>query len=105
MYATIGRYEGIDTSRTDEVGRSVNESLLPRLSELPGFGGYYLIEAGNGVMTSVTLFETSAQADESTHLVVDWVQEEELQKALPKPPKITSGEVVARTMNGAAAAL
>jgi hypothetical protein len=105
MYATIGRYEGVDASRTDELSRKVAEGLLPRLNELPGFGGYYLIEAGNGVMTSVSLFETSAQADESTHLVVDWVQEEELQKALPKPPKITSGEVVARTMDRAVAAV
>jgi hypothetical protein len=105
MHATIRRYEGVDASRTDELSRKVNESLLPRLSELPGFGGYYLIEAGNGVMTSVSLFETSAQVDESTHLVVDWIQEEELQKALPKPPKITNGEVVARTMDRAVASL
>jgi hypothetical protein len=105
MYATIGRYEGVDASRTGELSRKVNESLLPRLNKLPGFGGYYLIEAGNGVMTSVSLFESSAQADESTHLVVDWVQEEGLHKALPKPPKITSGEVVARTMDGAVAAV
>jgi hypothetical protein len=105
MHATVERYEGVDASRTSELSRKVAESLLPRLNRLPGFSGYYLIEAGNGVMTSVSLFETSAEADESIHLVVDWVQEEELQKALPKPPKITSGEVVARTMNGAVAAL
>ncbi len=103
MYATIGRYEGVDASRTDELSRKVNESLLPRLNELPGFGGYYLIEAGNGVMTSVSLFETSAQADESDHLVIDWVHEEELQRALPTPPKMTSGKVVARTMDRAVA--
>jgi hypothetical protein len=103
MYATIERYEGVDASRTDELSRKVNESLLPRLSELPGFGGYYLIEAGNGVMTSVSLFETSAQADESAHLVVDWVQEEELQRALPTPPKMTSGKVIARMMDRAVA--
>jgi hypothetical protein len=105
MYATIGRYEGVDASRTDELSRKVNESLLPRLNELPGFGGYYLIETGNGVMTSVSLFETSAQADESDHLVIDWVQEEELQRALPTPPKMTSGKVVARTMDRAVATL
>jgi hypothetical protein len=103
MYATIERYEGVDASRTDELSRKVNESLLPRLSELPGFGGYYLIEAGNGVMSSVSLFETSAQADESSHLVTDWVQEEELQRALPTPRKMTSGKVVARKMDRAVA--
>jgi hypothetical protein len=105
MHATVRRYEGVDANRTDELSRKVNESLLPRLNALPGFGGYYLIEVGNGVMTSVSLFETSAQADESAHLVLDWIQEEQLEEALPNPPKLTSGEVVARTMNGAVAAL
>jgi len=63
MFATVRRYEGVDASRTDELSKKVNENLMPRLSKLPGFGGYYLISAGNGVMTSVSLFETVAQAD------------------------------------------
>jgi len=95
MFATVRRYEGVDASRTDELSKKVNESLMPRLSKLPGFGGYYLIEAGNGVMTSVSLFETAAQADESSHLVFGWVQDEDLDKALPNAPKITTGEVIA----------
>jgi hypothetical protein len=52
MHATIRRYEGFDQSRTDELTKKVGESLTPRLSGLPGFGGYYLIEAGNGVLAS-----------------------------------------------------
>jgi hypothetical protein len=39
MFATIRRYEGIDQSRTTEVVKKVDESLMPKLSELPGFGG------------------------------------------------------------------
>jgi hypothetical protein len=106
MFATVRRYEGVDASRTDELSKKVNESLMPRLSKLPGFGGYYLIEAGKGVMTSVSLFETAAQADESTNLVVGWVQDEELQKALPNAPKITTGEVIVHhTPNPAMAAV
>ena len=68
MYATVRRYEGIDKVRSEEVTRKVGDSLLPRLRELPGFGGYYLIDAGGGVLTSVGLFESSAQAHESTRL-------------------------------------
>jgi hypothetical protein len=45
MHATIRRYEGIDQDRAEELTRKVNESLLPRLSEMPGFKSYYLIEA------------------------------------------------------------
>jgi hypothetical protein len=100
MHATVRRYEGVDTSRTDELAKKVDESLLPRLSKLPGFEGYYLIEAGNGVMSSIGLFDTSAQADESTRVAASWVREEKLETALPNPPKITDGEVIAHKKNG-----
>jgi hypothetical protein len=104
MHATLRRYEGVDVSRTNELTKKVNETLIPSLSKLPGFSGYYLIEAGNGVMTSISLFDTSAHADESTRFASSWVQDEKLEAALPNPPKITFGEVVARRTNGVVAA-
>ncbi len=95
MHATIRRYEGIDQARTDELVKKVNESLLPRLSELPGFGGYYLIEVGDGVVSSISIFDTSAQAEESSRVAATWVREEKLETAIPNPPHVTGGEVVA----------
>ena len=94
MHATVRRYEGVDESRTDELTKKLDESLLPRLSKLPGFEGYYLIEAGNGVMSSIGLFDTLAHADESTRIAATWVREEKLETAFPNPPKITDGEVI-----------
>jgi hypothetical protein len=99
MHATIRRYEGIDRSRTEELVKNVGENLLPRLSEMPGFSGYYLIEAGNGVMSSVGFFDTSAQADESTRIASNWVRDEKLEKLLPNPPKVTGGEVIVHKTN------
>jgi hypothetical protein len=93
MFATIRRYEAVDQSRTSELVKKVDEGLLPKLSELAGFGGS-LIDTGNGVISSVAFYETSAQADESTKVAADWVREEKLDSALPQPPKITTGEVV-----------
>ena len=75
----------------------VDETLVPQLRDLPGFAGYYLIEAGNGVMSSFGLFETREQADESTMLTSKWIASENFGSAIPNPPKITSGEVVAHT--------
>ena len=100
MHATVRRYEGVDAGRTDELTKKVGETLIPSLSKLPGFGGYYLIEAGNGVMTSVSFFDTSTQADESTRVASNWVQSEKLESALPNPPKITIGEVIAFNKDG-----
>jgi hypothetical protein len=94
MYATIRRYESVDQNRTSELVKKADETLVPRLSKLPGFSGYHLIEAGNGVISSVGFFETSAQVDESTRVASNWVREEKLETALPNPPKITTGEVV-----------
>jgi hypothetical protein len=97
MYATIRRYEGVDATRTNEVTGKVNETLVPQLRELPGFAGYYLIEAGNGVLSSLGLFETSEQADESTKVVAKWITDENFNTAIPNAPKITSGKVVAHS--------
>ncbi len=97
MHATIRRYEGVDASRTNELTGKVNEKLVPQLRKLPGFSGYYLIEAGNGVLSSLGLFETAAQADESTKIVAQWIRDENFSTAIPNAPKITSGKVVAHS--------
>jgi hypothetical protein len=95
MYATIRRYEGIDESRTAEITRTANEKLIPRLSELPGFNGYFLFEPANGVLTSISLFETSSDLDESNRVAAQVLQKDNLQTAMPNPPKITSGKLMA----------
>ena len=97
MHATIRRYEGVDATRTDEVVGKVNETLVPQLCELPGFTGYYLIEAGNGVLSSLGLFETSEQADESGKVASKWINDEHFTTVIPSAPKITNGKVVAHS--------
>jgi hypothetical protein len=95
MHATIRRYDGVDQNRTDELTRKVNETLVPELEKLPGFKGYFLVEAGNGVFTSLGLFETPEQGKESTKIVATWIRDEKLDTIIPDEPKITSGRIVA----------
>jgi hypothetical protein len=95
MHAIIRSYEGVDKDRTEELAKKVGESLVPRLAKLEGFSDYYLIEAGNGVMTSIGIFDTPTHASESTRLAADWIREEQLDTALPNAPKVTEGEIVA----------
>jgi len=97
MHATIRRYDGVDPNRTVELTTKVNETLLPKLSKLPGFAGYYLIEAGNGVFSSLGLFETPEQGMESTNVAATWIRDEKLETLIPNAPKITSGRVVAHS--------
>ena len=97
MYATIRSYHGVDQNRIAELTTKVNETLVPQLSELPGFAGYYLVDAGNGIFTSLGLFETPEQGEESTKLVATWIRDEKLDTLIPNAPKMTIGKVVARS--------
>jgi hypothetical protein len=96
MHATIRRYDGVDQNRTAELTSKANETLVPKLEKLPGFAGYYLIEAGN-VFSSLSLFETPEQGKESTKVVATWIRDEKLETLIPNEPKITSGRVVAHS--------
>ena len=96
MFAIIRRYDGVDQNRSAELTRNVNETLVPKLEKLSGFAGYWLIQDGN-VFSSLSLFETPEQAEESTMIVADWMRDEKLDTAIPNEPKITSGMVVAHS--------
>jgi hypothetical protein len=95
MHAIIRRYDGVDTNRTVELTGKVNETLVPKLEDMSGFAGYYLIEAGNGIFSSLSLFETPEQGKESSGVVATWIRDEKLETLIPNEPKITSGQVVA----------
>jgi hypothetical protein len=97
MHATIRRYDGVDQNRSAELTRKVNETLVPKLEKLPGFAGYFLVEAGNGIFSSFGLFETPEQDMESTKIVATWIRDEKLETIVPNEPKITSGRVVAQS--------
>jgi len=94
MFATIRRYDGVDQDRSAELTRKVMETLVPKLEKLSGFAGYYLIEAENGVFSSLSLFETPEQSRESTNVVTSWIRDEKLETMIPNEPKITTGKVV-----------
>ena len=98
MFATIRRYDAIDSERTSELVKKVDETLVPSLTELPGFSGYCLIEAGDGILSSVDFYDTVEHAEESTRVATNWVREQKLETALPNAPKITTGEVVVQKM-------
>ncbi len=82
-HATIPPLRRRDRNRTDELAEKVSESLAPRLSKLPGFADH-LIEAGNGVIGSVGVFESVEQADESTRVAAAWVRDEKLEMVLQR---------------------
>src|SRR4026209_1645622 len=97
MHATIRRYDGVELNRSAELTRKVNETLVPKLEKLSGFAGYWLLEADNGVFTSLRPYETPEQSKESTKLVASWIRDEKLDTMIPNELKITSGKLVAHS--------
>ena len=92
-YAAVRRYEGV--IEPAEVTRRARAGFLPIISEIEGFVSYYVIDAGGGVIVSISVFRDRAGAEQSNATAADWVREN-LAPLLPNPPQITEGNVVAR---------
>lgn len=94
MYVSIRRYK-TDINAVEEVMKRVEESFLPLVSKIPGFVTYYGVDAGDGMVAFVNLFEDEAGAEESNDAASRWVKEN-LAEYFPLPPDITAGEVKVR---------
>jgi hypothetical protein len=92
MWGAVRRYEGI--TDPGEAGRLVDQSFVPLLEQVPGFVAYYWIDAGDGVMASLSVYEDQAGADESVRVAHDWVRDNAA-TLIPNPPQVTEGNVVA----------
>ena len=97
MYASMRRYElgagsrGMGTVK--ELTRRCKEELLPKLSALEGFKAYYVVDPGNGIISSVSIFEHEAGADEGNKLVKQFYKER-LQGLLQANPQVTEGPAI-----------
>lgn len=91
MYAVVRRYtSGMDLA---QVMAEKHEDLERRMSALPGFVAYYLIDAGGAVAT-VTVCDDRAGAEASHALAAEWV-ERNIPAAALGAPEVTGGEVLA----------
>jgi hypothetical protein len=88
MYTVIRRYEGAGNS--SEVCRRAVAEFGPMLSKRPGFQGYWAVDAGDGVLATITVFESEEAALESTSAARAWVREN-LPELAELPPQVTAG--------------
>jgi hypothetical protein len=68
----------------------VNQGFVPIISTAPGFVAYYVVDAGNDVVASVSVFQDQSGADESNRMAADWVKEN-LASLVSGSPEITAG--------------
>jgi hypothetical protein len=92
MYVAVRRFEGV--SDPQKVAQVAREGFVPIISEMPGFVAYYLVDAGDGVTVSTSVFEHKDAEEQSTFRAGEFVQEH-LLPLMPNPPQVTAGELVA----------
>lgn len=96
MYATIRRYTPkgtIDQKALDEFKHRLEEKFLPAAQEIPGFHAYYVVNAGNKELVSISVFEDKTGASESTRRAAEFVQKDPLKDRMGSP-EVSEGELL-----------
>ena len=92
MYASIRRYR-VEPGSSAGVVQRVKQTFVPLLKEVDGFTAYYILEAEDGLITTISLFENRDGADESDRLAAEWFKQN-LAAILPALRGTFSGKVV-----------
>jgi hypothetical protein len=98
MYVAIRQYGLLTNEPVEKVWQGVREGFIPIIKNTPGFLAYYVLDSGDGTLTSISVFEHRAGAERSNKLAEDWVGST-LSSALPTSPEIIVGEVGAHELN------
>ena len=91
MYATIRKYRGMRSP--DEIVKRAEKGFAPVLKKLSGFHGYYVMDCGDGVMASVSVFDSRESALASNEKAAAWVKANLADVAGDTKPEVTAGEV------------
>jgi hypothetical protein len=90
VYAVVRRYPS-ELQNLAQLMSEKHEDLERRMSALPGFVAYYLIDAGDAVAT-VTVCDDRAGAEASHAVAAEWVKQNMPPSGL-SAPQVTGGEV------------
>lgn len=91
MYTSIRHYQ-FKPGTVAEAARLTQEHFVPVISQAPGFIAYYVVTEENDRATSISIFESQAQAEASIQLASEWVKKL-LAELVVGPPTIISGEI------------
>jgi hypothetical protein len=91
MFVMTRRYARM--SSVEEAARRAEAGLAPILKQRPGFRGYYIVDGGQGVGLSISVFEDRQSALAVQDEAMQWIRNN-LSDLYDSEPEITVGEVV-----------
>jgi excisionase family DNA binding protein len=74
VYAAIRRYR-VDSERCSDSVNQVLEGFVPVLKQYQGILGYYVLDAEDGVIASITIGEDKEKVEESSRVATEWVKQ------------------------------
>lgn len=91
-YVAVRIYESLPDTDPREFAPQVQSGFLPIIQGLPGFQGYFYFPSEGG-FTSISLFDTEAEAQESTVAGTAWAAEN-LSAYTPGDPQVINASIV-----------
>jgi hypothetical protein len=92
MHASVRRYQAADV---EALLTKVQEGFLERVKTVEGLVGYYVIDGGDGTVTSITVGASAEAVEASNILAKQWVVERAAH-LVESAPDLTTGEVRVR---------
>lgn len=96
MYAAI-RQAKAKSGVAEELGRRVKEGAIPIISSVQGFMGYYVVYGADDMVTTISIFNDHAGAEESNRRMLGWIKDN-VAPLLVSPPIASAGTVIVHTV-------
>jgi quinol monooxygenase YgiN len=74
VHAAVRKYK-VDPDQIDELSRRIASDFVPQVSQEPGFAAYHVINAGNGIVITVTLGDDGEAVERSMDTAATFVQD------------------------------
>ena len=95
MYAAIRQVKA-KTGMADQLASRI-KGVIPLISSVPGFMGYYVIYAPDDTVTAISIFDDYSGARESNQRGLEWI-EQNLAPLLTGPATAVAGPVIVHTL-------
>jgi len=75
VHGAFRKYK-VDPDQIDELSRRIASDFVPQVSQEPGFAAYHVIDAGNGIVITVTLGDDADAVQRSMDTAANFVRDE-----------------------------